>query len=205
MVALASSPPTATSTMAATTTGTTTVAQTNTITIMAPSGMTRYSDKAVSTATSMTAMAMNATTDMPLYTICYSRSHSGPTSVTTSAHQRPRQDRTRSLSNSSLRARTRPTLALASTLWETHPSLSVYECSAGGSCTTQSRSVVLDSDWRWIHDVRRFWLDQLLHQQRVGHETLPRLRNMRVELSTVLTTHLVWYHCLGTDRQLGWH
>ncbi|KAF8903775.1 cellobiohydrolaseI [Mucidula mucida] len=36
---------------------------------------------------------------------------------------------------------------------ETHPSLSVSECSAGGSCTTQQRSVVLDSNWRWTHDV----------------------------------------------------
>ncbi|EJD00590.1 cellobiohydrolaseI [Fomitiporia mediterranea MF3/22] len=35
---------------------------------------------------------------------------------------------------------------------ETHPTLSVSECTAGGSCTQQSRSVVLDSNWRWVHD-----------------------------------------------------
>ena len=36
---------------------------------------------------------------------------------------------------------------------ETHPSLSVSECEAGGSCTTQQRSVVLDSNWRWVHNI----------------------------------------------------
>lgn len=34
---------------------------------------------------------------------------------------------------------------------ETHPSISVQECTAGGSCTTQQRSVVLDANWRWLH------------------------------------------------------
>ncbi|KAJ8507670.1 hypothetical protein ONZ45_g9992 [Pleurotus djamor] len=34
---------------------------------------------------------------------------------------------------------------------ETHPPLQVAQCSAGGSCTTQSRSVVLDANWRWLH------------------------------------------------------
>ncbi|KAL5500902.1 CBH1_5 [Sanghuangporus vaninii] len=34
---------------------------------------------------------------------------------------------------------------------ETHPPLSVQECSASGSCTTLQRSVVLDSNWRWLH------------------------------------------------------
>ncbi|RDX54300.1 cellobiohydrolaseI [Lentinus brumalis] len=36
---------------------------------------------------------------------------------------------------------------------ETHPKLSVSQCSSGGSCTTVQRSVVLDSNWRWLHDV----------------------------------------------------
>ncbi|KAI0741911.1 CBH1-6 [Daedaleopsis nitida] len=35
---------------------------------------------------------------------------------------------------------------------ETHPKLSVQQCSAGGSCQTLQRSVVLDSNWRWLHD-----------------------------------------------------
>ncbi|KAK1216979.1 hypothetical protein PQX77_020383 [Marasmius sp. AFHP31] len=35
---------------------------------------------------------------------------------------------------------------------ETHPKLSWSQCSAGGSCTTQQGSVVLDSNWRWLHD-----------------------------------------------------
>ncbi|KAG7441209.1 cellobiohydrolaseI [Guyanagaster necrorhizus] len=34
---------------------------------------------------------------------------------------------------------------------EDHPVLTVQQCSAGGSCTTQSKSVVLDSNWRWLH------------------------------------------------------
>ena len=34
---------------------------------------------------------------------------------------------------------------------ETHPSLTVQQCSAGGSCQTLQRSVVLDSNWRWVH------------------------------------------------------
>ncbi|RPD59301.1 cellobiohydrolaseI [Lentinus tigrinus ALCF2SS1-7] len=36
---------------------------------------------------------------------------------------------------------------------ETHPKLSVQQCSSGGSCQTLQRSVVLDSNWRWLHDV----------------------------------------------------
>ena len=34
---------------------------------------------------------------------------------------------------------------------EKHPPLTVQQCSAGGSCTTQQRSIVLDSNWRWVH------------------------------------------------------
>ncbi|KAF5391986.1 hypothetical protein D9757_003304 [Collybiopsis confluens] len=36
---------------------------------------------------------------------------------------------------------------------ETHPPLSWQKCTAPGSCTTQSGSVVLDSNWRWTHAV----------------------------------------------------
>ncbi|KAL5536561.1 CBH1_3 [Sanghuangporus sanghuang] len=36
---------------------------------------------------------------------------------------------------------------------ETHPSLSVQQCTGSGSCTSLSRSIVLDSNWRWLHDV----------------------------------------------------
>lgn len=34
---------------------------------------------------------------------------------------------------------------------ETHPSLSWQKCTAGGSCSTVSGSIVLDSNWRWVH------------------------------------------------------
>ncbi|OCH90239.1 exo-cellobiohydrolase [Obba rivulosa] len=34
---------------------------------------------------------------------------------------------------------------------ETHPTLSWSQCSAGGACTTQAGSVVLDANWRWLH------------------------------------------------------
>jgi len=34
---------------------------------------------------------------------------------------------------------------------ENHPSLSVSDCSAGGSCTSRQASVTLDSNWRWTH------------------------------------------------------
>lgn len=34
---------------------------------------------------------------------------------------------------------------------ETHPSLSWSTCSAGGSCSTNAGSIVLDSNWRWVH------------------------------------------------------
>lgn len=35
---------------------------------------------------------------------------------------------------------------------ETHPSMSWQKCSAGGSCTTQQGKVVIDANWRWVHD-----------------------------------------------------
>ncbi|KAG7086446.1 hypothetical protein E1B28_002399 [Marasmius oreades] len=37
---------------------------------------------------------------------------------------------------------------------ETHPKLTWQKCSAGGSCTTQQGSVVLDSNWRWLHSTK---------------------------------------------------
>ncbi|KIJ62361.1 glycoside hydrolase family 7 protein [Hydnomerulius pinastri MD-312] len=36
---------------------------------------------------------------------------------------------------------------------ENHPALSWSTCAAGGSCTSNSGSVVLDSNWRWLHTV----------------------------------------------------
>ena len=35
---------------------------------------------------------------------------------------------------------------------ETHPSMTWQKCTAKGSCTTQQGSVVIDSNWRWVHD-----------------------------------------------------
>lgn len=35
---------------------------------------------------------------------------------------------------------------------ETHPTLSWQSCSSGGSCSSKSGSIVLDSNWRWVHD-----------------------------------------------------
>ncbi|KAK6440608.1 hypothetical protein LTR95_003164 [Oleoguttula sp. CCFEE 5521] len=34
---------------------------------------------------------------------------------------------------------------------ETHPKMSISRCSAGGSCTTEQHTVVLDANWRWLH------------------------------------------------------
>ncbi|KGO77304.1 Concanavalin A-like lectin/glucanases superfamily [Penicillium italicum] len=36
---------------------------------------------------------------------------------------------------------------------ETHPSLTWQKCTAKGSCTDQKGSVVIDSNWRWLHSV----------------------------------------------------
>lgn len=36
---------------------------------------------------------------------------------------------------------------------ETHPSLTTYKCTKSGGCTSQTQSVVLDSNWRWVHQV----------------------------------------------------
>ncbi|KAI0317189.1 cellobiohydrolaseI [Amylostereum chailletii] len=35
---------------------------------------------------------------------------------------------------------------------ETHPSMPIQSCAAGGSCSSLSTKVVLDSNWRWLHD-----------------------------------------------------
>jgi cellulose 1,4-beta-cellobiosidase len=34
---------------------------------------------------------------------------------------------------------------------ETHPKMSSQKCTTSGGCVTQSTSVVLDSNWRWLH------------------------------------------------------
>lgn len=36
---------------------------------------------------------------------------------------------------------------------ESKPSLSWQTCTAAGSCTTNAGTVVIDSNWRWVHDV----------------------------------------------------
>ncbi|KAI0427741.1 cellulose 1,4-beta-cellobiosidase [Xylaria sp. FL1042] len=40
----------------------------------------------------------------------------------------------------------------ASLTAETHPALTWSQCSSGGSCSTVSGKVVIDSNWRWVHD-----------------------------------------------------
>ncbi|KAE8354892.1 putative 1,4-beta-D-glucan cellobiohydrolase A [Aspergillus coremiiformis] len=37
---------------------------------------------------------------------------------------------------------------------ENHPPLTWQQCTAGGSCTEQTGSVVLDANWRWLHSVQ---------------------------------------------------
>lgn len=34
---------------------------------------------------------------------------------------------------------------------ETHPNLSIQKCATGSGCQTQSTSVTLDANWRWLH------------------------------------------------------
>jgi cellulose 1,4-beta-cellobiosidase len=34
---------------------------------------------------------------------------------------------------------------------EKHPPLTVSTCTAGGTCTSKTQSVVLDGNWRWLH------------------------------------------------------
>ena len=36
---------------------------------------------------------------------------------------------------------------------EVHPSLTWQTCATGGSCTTTDGSIVLDANWRWVHQV----------------------------------------------------
>ncbi|KIN01384.1 glycoside hydrolase family 7 protein [Oidiodendron maius Zn] len=38
---------------------------------------------------------------------------------------------------------------------ENHPPLTVSQCTASG-CTTSAQSIVLDSNWRWLHDVNGY-------------------------------------------------
>jgi cellulose 1,4-beta-cellobiosidase len=35
---------------------------------------------------------------------------------------------------------------------ETHPSITWQKCTARGSCTTQQGKLVIDANWRWVHD-----------------------------------------------------
>jgi len=37
---------------------------------------------------------------------------------------------------------------------EGHPPLKIEHCTLAAGCATQDRSVVLDQNWRWVHDVR---------------------------------------------------
>jgi len=35
---------------------------------------------------------------------------------------------------------------------ETHPTISIQECTASGQCQTQAKSVTVDANWRWLED-----------------------------------------------------
>lgn len=35
---------------------------------------------------------------------------------------------------------------------ETHPSMPIESCSASGSCTSLATTIVLDANWRWVHE-----------------------------------------------------
>jgi cellulose 1,4-beta-cellobiosidase len=35
---------------------------------------------------------------------------------------------------------------------ETHPTMTWQTCTKAGSCTTKTGKVVIDSNWRWVHD-----------------------------------------------------
>jgi len=35
---------------------------------------------------------------------------------------------------------------------ETHPSMTWQTCTAAGKCTTNNGKVVIDANWRWLHD-----------------------------------------------------
>lgn len=34
---------------------------------------------------------------------------------------------------------------------EVHPKMTIQRCTAPGACTTEQHTVVLDSNWRWLH------------------------------------------------------
>jgi cellulose 1,4-beta-cellobiosidase len=36
---------------------------------------------------------------------------------------------------------------------ETHPSLPIQQCTSKTSCTTLNTKIVLDANWRWVHNV----------------------------------------------------
>lgn len=82
---------------------------------------------------------------------------------------------------------------------ETHPPITIQECTASG-CTPQQKSVVLDSNWRWTHSTSgsdvsesvalemNTWfsivitLSELLHWQLLGPHSLPRPCHLREQL-----------------------
>ena len=38
---------------------------------------------------------------------------------------------------------------------ETHPKITWKKCSSGGSCSSVSAEVVIDANWRWLHDANQ--------------------------------------------------
>lgn len=82
---------------------------------------------------------------------------------------------------------------------ETHPSLTWQACTAPGACTDKAGKVVLDSNWRWLHDstgyVKSISIDlgsistnslsfkqELLHWEHMGQYSLSRRCNLHQEL-----------------------
>ncbi|KAH8807048.1 cellulose 1,4-beta-cellobiosidase precursor [Flagelloscypha sp. PMI_526] len=55
---------------------------------------------------------------------------------------------------------------------EIHPTLTIQQCDINKVCTTQNRSIVLDSNWRWVHSVNdttncingNYWSPELCYE-----------------------------------------
>ncbi|KAF2870193.1 PCBH1-5, partial [Massariosphaeria phaeospora] len=39
---------------------------------------------------------------------------------------------------------------------EVHPSLTSYKCTKAGGCVAQNTSIVLDSNYRWLHNAEGY-------------------------------------------------
>lgn len=82
-----------------------------------------------------------------------------------------------------------------------HPSLPIQQCTGSMSCRDESTSIVLDSNWRWVHEAGDY--TNCFAVSVLGTIARPSSKAPMTNFLIFLTTNLVWQTYIRNDKH-GW-